>query len=126
MAPKKKRPVPLWIDFVDAYLEAALWSSTDEHDQPLDAVFGVNDFSNEAFDQAVRECNDFIRSNQKDLKSVGSAAQHGHDFWLTRNGHGAGFWDRGYGAAGKRLTENAHAYGEINAYANDDGVVRFE
>ena len=24
-------------------------------------------------------------------------AQAGHDFWLTRNGHGVGFWDRGLG-----------------------------
>ena len=27
-------------------------------------------------------------------------AQIGHDLWLTRNGHGAGFWDRGLGAQG--------------------------
>lgn len=28
-----------------------------------------------------------------------------HDYWLTRNGHGAGFWDRGLGDAGQRLTD---------------------
>ena len=122
-----KRPVPISEIFVRAYLEAALWaSSVPDGDEPLDAVFGIDDFSKEAFDQAVRECNDFIKSNRKDLESVGTEAQHGHDFWLTRNRHGAGFWDRGYGAVGKRLTDNAHAYGQANAYAGEDGVVRFE
>lgn len=40
-------------------------------------------------------------------------AQHGHDFLLTRNGHGAGFWDRGYPVdIGRDLSTNARAYGE--------------
>lgn len=33
---------------------------------------------------------------------------HGHDYVLTAGHHGAGFWDRGYGVAGDRLTEAAH------------------
>lgn len=37
--------------------------------------------------------------------------QHGHDFALTRNGHGAGFWDRGYGLHGRKLTELARPFG---------------
>ena len=39
-------------------------------------------------------------------------AQHGHDFALTRNGHGAGFWDRGYGETGYELTGIAQRYAE--------------
>jgi hypothetical protein len=35
----------------------------------------------------------------------------GHDFWLTRNGHGAGFWDRDLGEIGERLTKASEAYG---------------
>ena len=35
----------------------------------------------------------------------------GHDFAITRNGHGAGFWDRGLGAIGDTLTDEAKAYG---------------
>jgi hypothetical protein len=48
-------------------------------------------------------------------------SQMGHDFWLTRNRHGAGFWDRGLGALGDRLTSAAHAYGEVDLYVGDDG-----
>jgi len=46
------------------------------------------------------------------------AAQIGHDLWLTRNGHGAGFWDRPkiYGADNARvLALMARAMGEHNA-----------
>lgn len=35
----------------------------------------------------------------------------GHDLWLTRSGHGAGYWDRGLGELGDRLTEAAKSYG---------------
>lgn len=41
-----------------------------------------------------------------------TAEQVGHDFSLTRNRHGAGFWDRGYGAMGQWLTSVSHAMGE--------------
>lgn len=40
-----------------------------------------------------------------------SAKQMGHDFSLTRNGHGAGFWDRGTGALGDWLTRCAQSFG---------------
>lgn len=43
----------------------------------------------------------------------------GHDFWLTRNGHGAGFWDRGLGQVGDDLSELAQAYGEANVWFAD-------
>jgi hypothetical protein len=48
----------------------------------------------------------------------------GHDFWLTRNGHGAGFWDRGLGALGDRLTDASKPYGEVNLWVDADGSVR--
>lgn len=40
--------------------------------------------------------------------------QIGHDFSLTRNHHGAGFWDRGHGHDGQILTEKCRPYGETN------------
>ena len=35
----------------------------------------------------------------------------GHDFALTRNGSGTGFWDRGLGEMGDMLTEECKPYG---------------
>lgn len=54
-----------------------------------------------------------------------------HDFWLTRNHHGAGFWDGDYsesydaGSIGEKLTAIADKFGEIWAYMGDDGLIYF-
>lgn len=45
------------------------------------------------------------------LAVAGDGEQNGNDFWYTRNGHGVGFWDRGYEQTGDRLTEAAHKFG---------------
>ena len=49
--------------------------------------------------------------------------QLGHDLWLTRNHHGAGFWDRGYGPDGQRLTQLCKPMGTDDAYIGDDGTI---
>lgn len=120
-------PKPLWPTFVDQYLETALWASNDlDTGVPLDEKYGVEDFAQVAIDQAVAESNDFIKANLTDLEAVGDPSQHGHDFWLTRNHHGAGYWDRDYPKAiSDRLTQAAHAAGERYVYAGDDGKLYF-
>lgn len=51
----------------------------------------------------------------------------GHDFWLTRNSHGAGFWDGDWPETeGKLLTDASHAFGECNLYVTDDGKIGIE
>jgi hypothetical protein len=57
-----------------------------------------------------------------------SANGAGHDFWLTRNGHGAGFWDRNYNPsplyyACQNLSGAAKAWGEASLYVGDDGLL---
>jgi hypothetical protein len=49
----------------------------------------------------------------------------GHDFWLTRNGHGAGFWDRGLGTLGNRLSAAAKVYSGCDLFVGDDARVYF-
>ena len=52
--------------------------------------------------------------------------QIGHDFWLTRNHHGAGFWDRDLSnGRGEILTQIAHSFGELSPYVGDDGQIHF-
>lgn len=114
--------------FVRSYLETALWSSTDESDElggeSLDKNYSVSDFSDEAIKQAIKDCESFQEHLADQLSEAGNSEQNGHDFWLTRNRHGAGFWDRGYpDEIGDALTEGAHAYGETNAYVGDDGQI---
>jgi len=106
------------------YLVAALWSSTDEHGEPLDHAYDLDSIAAETRQAARRDCADFVNANQTLLIDSGiPEEQIGHDFWLTRNGHGAGFWDRGLGDIGQALTEQCRPYGEVNLYVGDDGLV---
>ena len=55
--------------------------------------------------------------------------QAGHDFWLTRNGHGAGFWDRSddtYFGYQDFFTKISEAHGEVYVYLGDDGFAHAE
>lgn len=118
--------------FLRAYCVAALWSSTDENGEPLDAVFSFDDIAPETLASMREDCADFIKANAADLAEYAERMANeqwsgeeraGHDFWLTRNGHGAGFWDRGLGALGERLSEAASVYGGVDLYAGDDGRI---
>jgi hypothetical protein len=113
--------------FTRQYLETALWSSNDESDEsggkPMDRNYGVEDFAPESLEIAVRDCERFRRENAADLEGL-DETDVAHDFWLTRNGHGAGFWDGDYDeAVGERLTAACEGFGECDAYIGDDGRV---
>lgn len=48
-----------------------------------------------------------------------------HDFILTRNHHGAGFWDGDWCAPwGERLTALAHTFPQLESYFDDDDILR--
>jgi hypothetical protein len=128
-------------DFERGYIEAALWSSMDNSDpntggDPLDSNYDIEDISPEAMERIRKDCAEFQKINANLLEEyyqrMGSYNEHsaesraGHDFWLTRNGHGAGFWDRTElkeGGLGKKLTEAAHKFGECDLYIGDDHQV---
>lgn len=117
-------------DFTAAYLECALWSShawgEDGEDLGnLDDEYGIYDFAPEALAQAVKECRDFrdlcLKEIGPDCFAEWSDEQAGHDFWLTRNGHGAGFWDRGL-KHGDELSKWAKSFGSCDLMAYDGKV----
>ena len=112
--------------FTQAYIEAALWSSTDnsrdDGGDPLDANYSIEEISSEAMAQIEADCAKFQHDNAATLDGL-LIEQCGHDFWLTRNGHGAGFWDRGLGAVGEELTKASKVFGECDLYVGDDGLV---
>jgi hypothetical protein len=106
----------------NAMLHCALWSSTDEDSEPLDASYDPRDIAPATVAALTGDLFDFIDAEIADLIDL-DASQVGHDFWLTRNHHGAGFWDRGLGEVGKRLTTAAQAFGEVTLYIGDDGWI---
>jgi len=107
---------------VHHYAICALWSSTGEDGEPLDAEHEVTTIAPETMAQFRTDCAAFAESCAADLEGM-TPEQAGHDFWLTRNGHGAGFWDRGLGERGERLTQVARPYGEVELYVGDDGQI---
>ena len=109
-------------NFTRAYLECALWSSTDDDGSPLDESYSLYDLSSEFVAEATADCAAFIADNDADI--AGKYSRAGHDFWLTRNHHGAGFWDGDWPEdAGKRLTLASHAFGSVDLYVHDNGMI---
>jgi hypothetical protein len=112
--------------FFGAYVAAALWSSNDGDGAALDSNFGEEDIDPETLTNMKEDCAEFMQRNAKDLEEWGDYSQTGHDFWLTRNSHGAGFLDRGRGELGERLDAEAERFGEFNLYVGGDGGVHGE
>ena len=121
-------------NFIRGYIACALWSSTDDKDKPLDDNYDENDFSPEAMKIIAKDCTEFYTTYLEMLeKYVGQVTESdgdhwataGHDFWLTRNNHGCGYWDRdglSDGVSGA-LTTFAHEAGERYIYVGDDGML---
>jgi hypothetical protein len=100
-----------------SYLETALWSSGDEFNE-----YSICDFSEESLEKARLDVESF-ESQSLELLSEDDSSQHiGHDFWLTRNGHGAGFWNGDY-VNGDELTTLAESFGKADIYIDDNGKV---
>jgi hypothetical protein len=156
--------------FSQAYVEAALFSSTDnftynhgekksefdpEYDEdepsgiediggePLDKKYTINDIDPNTLRKMIADCNSFYDKYSELYHRAGWADDRAaHDFWLTRNGHGAGFWSRElneldpelYGNitdeqfedVKELLTKAAKSYGTYDLYLGDgeyDGVI---
>lgn len=122
---------------VRQYLETAIWTGhyfeTDEDERegtnalPLDHFYSIEDIAPATYVRAVRDCSDFLGSlNPVTLAQHWTAEQFGQDFSLTRNGHGAGFWDRGKGKVGDMLTDRCRPYRSLDLYAGDDGKLYWQ
>ena len=115
-------------EFTTAYIETMLWSTTDNADdsggEPLDANYDVDDIAAETLEQIKKDCAAFQEEAGELIE--GREGQAGHDFWLTREGHGAGFWDGEW--EGENLTDGplcrmSKAYGSFDLYVGDDGKI---
>ena len=117
-------------DFTRSYIETALWSTTDASDDSggdhLDANYGLGDLSGESVDKMQADCLKFQAYNANALEPF-DASTAGHDFWLTRNGHGAGFWDGDYSEPqAAQLTASSKYFGECYIVVGDDGKLHVE
>lgn len=124
--------------FFRAYVGTALWSSTDDDDEPLDRERDESNLAPETLDSMLQDCAAFYMANSEHIHCDGAplsqefdgsiaareAAMAGHDFWLTRCGHGAGFWDGDWPEpAASVLDAAARQAGNVDLYIGDDGQI---
>jgi len=116
---------------LSGYLTAALWtgfcyeSEQDDNPEPLDSWATVDDIPAEIVAEIRGDVSNFLSMVDGLDLSMMSDEQVGHDFLLTRNHHGAGFWDRGLGELGDVLTTWAQASGgqNLTGHREQDGSV---
>ena len=116
--------------FFNAYVECALWSSTDDNDEPLDKNYNRDDLAPETVEQMRKDCWEFLTKDEDDPTTMLLAhmpsrlyERAGRDFWLSRCGHGSNFldgdWDFtsvGGEDMGDKLMERAEAFGNVDLY----------
>jgi hypothetical protein len=122
-----------------------LWSSLDDHGQPLDGRYSVVDFAPGTLARLEAEFDAFCDAADSALLAAFDAgtlpawfdpAEHcladlgpsheaalEHDYILTRNHHGAGFWDGDWQTLGDTLTTLAQSLPELEPYVGDNGTV---
>lgn len=120
------RTDPYVVAFTTGYLECAAWAdgSPDQHEPQIPS----GEWAADALEAAIAECWVFVRRNWAALSvwaDAGIDARYaGNDFWLTRNGHGTGYWDRDVACAEwalEALTAASRACGESTLLVDDDG-----
>ena len=129
---------------LNAYVTCALWSRTHTPDDvdnvvDMDSLVTPDEFADETLETMRADCERFIALPDvlaacgplDDTRGAWSLfEQIGHDLWLTRNGHGTGFWDRldreGFSKAYRDLANLVGwrtDFPEQNLYIGDDGKV---
>jgi hypothetical protein len=103
-------------EMVDSYLACARMVETQD-----DEDWAGLEWADGSRNLAWFECCAFLRLARWDINGW-SMAQLGENLWLTRNGHGSGFWDKDFGieVSRNKLTALAHTLSEsyVSAYDN--------
>lgn len=121
--------------FLRAYITTALWSMIAEPGEVTPAPT-IDDLAPETLAKMAADCTRFETEQAETLTSAIATGQviagpdfnewerAAHDFWLTRCGHGAGFFDGDWPEPfATKLTDAAHAFGSVDLYVGDDGLI---
>lgn len=90
----------------------------------------IRGWSRSALREAKADCTDFVKANSDKLEkyyriSDRDESSAGHDFYLSRCGHGAGFFDRGNDPVFDELQAAAQIYSGLDVYVSR-GWMHFE
>jgi hypothetical protein len=106
-----------------AYFACALWA-----EEPDDELWVIELIAPETAQRMRADVDTFIAAAGAGwldlaLDAAGKdESDIGHDLWLTRRGHGAGFWDGDWPEPfATHLTDTAKALGNCELYGGEDG-----
>jgi hypothetical protein len=116
--------------FLQSYLAAMLFTESGDLACAFGLVADPAKISPELLASATADCRKFYNENHalftdENCKYTGCTPDEyaAHDFWMTRNGHGVGFWDGGWAEpAATELHRASKAFGEMEVYTGDDGM----
>ena len=124
-------------DFTRHYIIAGLWSCpiSETDDSGIDSEYGIEDLTVTALLRCIKDCKRFQEENKRALSlaeyprknfsdgEYNDSELAGHDFWLTRNHYGVGFWDRDLRLClGQILTKAAQSFGGVRFYVQNGKV----
>lgn len=120
-----------------ALAETILYTECDDNGTPLNRNYSIADFDEKSLETLYREFQEFVRVVEKQVTGkIGenwnsiddfydlmqpSENQTEYDYILTRNRHGAGFWDGDWASeVSEILTDAARDQPDICVYVGDD------
>lgn len=117
--------------FFESYIETLFFTSRvdgDGEDPGMDFDgMSWGDMIAPALLESLNDCKGFLDMAWEVLERAcmetgNDLAMAGHDFALTRNGHGAGFWDGDWSEWGDELTNIAKSFGSADIYLHHGKV----
>jgi hypothetical protein len=107
-------------EILNSYLETALWAETSDENELQDKT--INDIDGNSKQKAWSDIMKFMQAAEKtamdELRTYDNKGV-GHNLWLSRNGHGAGFFDDN----NDKLQNLARSMKSVDLYLGDDGKV---
>ena len=107
---------------VDSYLETVLWVGNDESSDFITKDLTIHDFDEKSKAQVKEDIIDFLEKAHSQDETTAELASYnessfGHNFFLSRNRHGSGFFDED----NNKLQEISYSFGPSDFYIGDDG-----
>lgn len=124
--------------FTRSYIDTALQLMSDDPDLPDGFVPDVEKLSTAGMQRMLADCAEFQRLHgdviseavhpRKKRGEWSPEALAGMDFWLTRCGHGVGFWedDRWVEPHASAMDKTSENFGNQDLVLGDDGLIYAE
>lgn len=109
------------LNYYAAYFEAMFWADIDGSDD-IKGIYDISDISQVSMWGIFKDLDSFFDQAGDILEETEYTHEQAcHDFYLTRCGHGVGFWEADHCTEeqGEKLTEIAQSFGTVDITESD-------